>query len=194
MRRLRRRCGYAGVRVGEASHPGPGPDKVLHAQRRLIAGDAALVSRRPTGFQEVTEEEVFIRESEGKWVNRNPHNNRHGEIWWCEKYYVQVVRRGLRDYSTEESRERGFIVGTNVRFFKRKYKGGTMVKYKKYGYEFPLTPTYTEDDTPERRPALRITLGTKLDEDGERVVAKFYVSTVLGYCHGERSRSLALMK
>ena len=110
----------------------------------------------------------------------------------CERYYVQVVQGGLRDYGTKKSRKRGFIVGTNVRFFKRKFKGDEKVKYKKYGYEFPLKPTYTEDDTEEHRPALRITLGTKLDEKGERVAAKFYLSTVLGSCHGERSRALVL--
>ena len=178
--------------MGEASHPGPG--KKLHVQRPQIADEADLVSRRPTGFKEVTEEEVFIRESEGKLVYRDKDYPEKGQVWWCEKYYVQVVRHGLRDYGGPKSRKRGFIVGTNVKFFKRKYKGGVRVEYKKYGYEFPLTPTYTEDDSPDHRPALRITLGTKLDDDGERVEAKFYLSTVLGYCHGERARLHALMK
>ena len=159
--------------------------KVLHLERAVLASNAALRSRCPTGYKEVTAKPVLIREC-WKLVNRKKKN--HGQVWWCEKYYVQVCK-GLRDYGTDKSRPRGFIVGTNCRFFKRKFKDGEPVMYDcetVYGYEFPLTPCYQEDDSPQKRPAMRIELGTKL-VGGERVGALFYLSAVLAYCYGERS-------
>ena len=138
-----------------------GEEKVLHWERALLAGDAELLSRRPTGYKEVTREPVPIRES-GKWVNRNPHKgDRDGKIWWCERYYVQVVDLGLRDYGTDKSRSRNFMVGTNCRFFKLKFRDGEQEEYEGYGLEFPLTPYYQENDKKEKRPAMRINLGTK---------------------------------
>ena len=141
------------------------PEKVLHLDRLQLADEAELLSRRPTGFKEVTREPVLIRES-GKWIYRNKYRQQDGQVWWCEKYYVQVVEQGLRDYGTKRSRSRGFIVGTNVRFFKCKFIDGIPEEYD-YGLEFPLTPGYQENDTPQKRPAMRIELGTKL-VGGER--------------------------
>ena len=122
-----------------------GGEKVLHWERALLADDAALLLRRPTGYKEVTREPVPIRES-GKYVNRNPKTPRDGEVWLCERYYVQVVGQGLRDYGTDQSRSRNFIVGTNCRFFKRKFRDGVPEPYDGYGLEFPLTPYYQEDN------------------------------------------------
>ena len=157
--------------------------KVLHSERAVLAKNAALRSRCPTGYKEVTAEPVLIREC-WKEVNRK-RNKKHGQVWWCEKYYVQVGK-GLRDYGTDGSRDRGFIVGTNCRFFKCKFKDGEQVEYALYGLEFPLTPYYVEDDSPQKRPAMRIQLGTKL-VGRKRIDALFYLSSVLAYCDGERS-------
>ena len=158
-----------------------------HETQRVIATDAQLQLRRPTGWVEVTSEPVPLRRSVGKWVRRDHRRPKLGLVFQYEEYYVQVgLNEGLRSYGTADSRRRGLVVGTNARFFKRKFKDGQQVEMEYKGrwvLDFPLKPFYTEDDTEAKRPALRITLGTKTDEEGDTVEAQFYLSTVLGYAY-----------
>ena len=157
-----------------------------HERQPVIASDAELRQRRPTGWVEVTSEPVPLRRCEEQSVLKDHRRPWLGKVSQYEEYYVQVgLGEGLRSYGTAASRRRRVVAGTNARFFKRKFRDGQQVQMMYRGefvWDYPLKPTYTQD-AKTKRPALRITLGTKLDEEGEKVAAKFYLSTVLGYAY-----------